>query len=459
MCRLAFIEPIITRSETKVNLLFFSHMLGKSIQDRHGEKIASLKDLIVRINPQMGKSEDKYPPVAGLLARTAEREFWIPVAQVETFERTGIRLNSALVSLDRFERRDGEVLLYKDVLDRQLVDVEGRRVVRVNDLALGAAHTAQTMRVVAVDVSFQAVLRRLFTFRGTASPRQINRKEDLLDWADVEYFASNAPTVRLNVSHERLAKLHPVDIARLLDDLSYVQGAEIVNSLDDETAADTLEEMDPEDAADLLEGLSEDRAADILEEMQPDDAADVIAEVDEEKAQDLLDLMETEESQELRELLAYDEDTAGGIMTNDFLMLPANLGASEALQQIRALEAQPEFVDYIYVVEPTTEHLIGVAALRDVVFCQPRLTPLSDLMIQDFVGVHTNTSAEDAAALLSDYGFRAIPVLNEHGDIQGIITFDDALDLILPEDLRRRVPKIFRFHRGMATAQTHKIGA
>ena len=304
-----------------MNLLFFSHMLGKSIQDRHGEKIAALKDLIVRINPNVGKSEAKYPPVAGLLARTAQREFWIPVAQVEIFERTGIRLNSALVSLDRFERRDGEVLLYKDVMDRQLVDVEGRRVIRVNDLALGAAPLDNSMRLVAVDVSFQAVVRRLFTFGRTAQPRQINRTEDLLDWADVEYFASNAPTVRLNVSHERLAKLHPVDIARLLDDLSYVQGAEIVNALDDETAADTLEEMDPEDAADLLEGLSDDRAADILEEMQPDDAADVIAEVDEGKAQDFLDLMEADESEELRELLAYDEDTAGGLMTNDFLML------------------------------------------------------------------------------------------------------------------------------------------
>ncbi len=443
-----------------MNLLFFSQLLGKSIQDRHGEKIAEVKDLIVRINPSMGKSEDRYPPVAGLLGRTGKREFWIPLSQVQSIQQGGIRLHSAQVSLERFERRDGEVLLYKDVMDRQLVDVEGRRVIRVNDIALGAAPSETTVRVLAVDISFQAIMRRLFIFGPVPNTRQINRKENLLDWADVEYFASNAPTVRLNVSHERLAKLHPVDIARLIDELSYVQGAEIVNSLDDETAADTLEEMEPEDAADLLEGLSEDRAADILEEMQPDDAADVIAEVDEDKAEDLLALMEREESQEVRELLAYDEDTAGGIMTNDFLMLPGNLGASEALQHIRDIEYQPEFVDYIYVVEPDTERLIGVAALRDVVFCQPRYTRLAELVVKDFVSVHTDTRAEDAAALLADYGFRAMPVLNDTGDIQGIITFDDALDLILPADLRRRVPKIFRFHRGLATASAQtRLGA
>lgn len=439
-----------------MNLLFFSQLLGKAIQDHHGEKVATLKDLIVRINPLVGKSEEKYPPVAGLLGQAAGREFWIPVSQVQSFKSGGIQLHSAQLSLERFERRDGEILLYRNLLDKQLVDVEGRRVIRVNDLALGTALTEQTPRLLAVDISFQAVLRRLFSFQLGPQLQQVSRKENLLDWADVEYFTSNAPTVRLNVSHQRLAKLHPADIARLLDELSYTQSAEIVNSLDTETAADLMEELEPEDAADLLENINEDRAADILEEMQPDDAADVLGDLDEEKAQTLLGLMETEESQDVRELLAYDEDTAGGLMTNDFLMLPANLGVAEALQHIRMLEVQPEFVDYIYVVEPESERLVGVAALRDVVFCQSRLLPLDQLVYKNFVSVQTDASAEDASALLAEYGFRAMPVLNASGEIQGIITFDDALDLILPEDLRRRVPKIFRYHRGIASAPTHQ---
>ena len=429
-------------------LLYYSTLASKPVLDRNGEKVAVLKDLIVRINPEAGKSEEKYPPLAGLLAQTNHRNFWIPASQVESFDEKGIKLHSALLSLERFERRNGEILLGKDVLDKQLVDVEGRRVIRVNDLALAVRQLAhdQVLLLVGVDISFQAILRRVLPGAKNAPARVISRSQDLLDWADVQYFASSAPAVQLSVSHERLAKLHPADIARLLDELSYVQGAEIVNSLDDEIAADTLEEMDPDDAADILEGLNEERAADILEEMQPDDAADIIADLDEDKAQALLELMEEEESEEVRELLAYQEDSAGGMMTNDFLMLPLNLGAAESLQRIRALEEQPEFADYIYVVEPGTETLRGVATLRDVVFCQPRSTPLSDLMIRDFVSVQTDSPAEEAAALLAEYGFRALPVLNNRGEIQGIITFDDALDLILPEDLRRRIPKIFRYH-------------
>ncbi|MDB5079236.1 MAG: MgtE intracellular region [Chloroflexi bacterium] len=429
-------------------LLYYSTLASKPVLDRNGEKVAILKDLIVRINPVAGKSEEKYPPLAGLLAQTNHRNFWIPASQVESFDEKGIKLFSALLSLERFERRNGEILLGKDVLDKQLVDVEGRRVIRVNDLALAVRHLPheQILLLVGVDISFQAIIRRVLPGPKAPRARAIARSSDLLDWADVQYFASSAPAVQLSVSHERLAKLHPADIARLLDELSYVQSAEIVNSLDDETAADTLEEMDPDDAADILEGLNEERAADILEEMQPDDAADVIADLDEAKAQTLLELMEDEESEEIRELLAYEEDSAGGLMTNDFLMLPHNLGAAEALQRIRSLEEQPEFVDYIYLVEPGTETLRGVAALRDVVFCQPRSTQLSELMIRDFVSVQTDSPAEEAAAVLADYGFRAVPVLNNRGEIQGIITFDDALDLILPEDLRRRVPKIFRYH-------------
>ncbi len=435
-----------------MTLVFFSQLVGKPVLDKNNEKVAILKDLIVRINTQVGKSEEKYPPVAGLLAQASGRTFWIPVSQVKSFSEKALTLYSAQLSLERFERRDGEILLGKDVLDKQLVDVEGRRVIRVNDMALGLVPQGEGPRLVAVDISFQAILRRLLPGGGTNATRQISRGEELLDWADVQYFASSAPAVRLNVSHERLAKLHPVDIARLLDELTYVQRSEIVNALDDEVAADTLEEMESDDAADILEGLNEDRAADILEEMQPDDAADLLGDLDEAKANTLLSLMESEESSEIRELMAYDEDTAGGIMTNDFLILPLNLTAAQALQAIRALEEQPEFVDYIYVVEPGTEKLVGVAALRDVVFCRLRNTPLSDLIVRNFVGVEAQTPAKQAAAILANYGYRALPVLQGEREVQGIITFDDAMDILLPEDLRKRVPLIFKYHRGLVSS-------
>ena len=428
-------------------LFIFSQLVGKPIKDPSGERVAILKDVIVHIDPQEGKSEEIYPPLAGLLVHTAGRDVWIPTAQVATFEERSIRLASAQMDLQRFVRRDGEILLGKDVLDKQLVDIEGRRVVRVNDLALGQVPGELGVRLLAVDISLRALSRRvLFSLTGE-HPRG---KEKLLDWADVQYFASNAPAVQLHVSLERLGKLHPTDLARILDDLSHQQRDEVVRTLDDETVADTLEELSSDEAADILEEIEEERASDILEEMNPDAAADIVADLDQEKADKLLSLMDYEESEDVRELLLYSRDSAGGMMTNEFVFLPASLEAAEALRQVRAMDDQPEFVDYLYVVEPGTERLIGVASLRDVVFCPDRTMPLDRLMEPDLVSVHPTMPAREAAALLTAYGLRAVPVLDEQGMMLGIITFDDALDVLLPDELRDRVGHIFVYHRGQA---------
>ncbi len=428
-------------------LFFFSQLIGKPILDSRQEKVAVLKDVIVRINPSQGKSEETYPPLAGLLAPIGGRVLWIPVEQVARFEERSMQLSSAQVSLERFVRRDGEILLGQDVLDKQLVDVEGRRVIRVNDLALGQVPGEQALRLLAVDISFQALSRRILPLGKRLSTPELQRHENLLDWADVQYFASSAPAVQLNISHDRLGKLHPADLARLLDELSYVQRAEVVGALPDQQAADALEAMTSDDAADILEGMQEGRAADLLEEMRPDVAADVVADLDQQKADRLLNLMDHTESQELQELLAYDEDTAGGIMTNEFLLLPDHLEVAEALRTIRSMPEQPEFVDYIYVAEPGTEHLLGVASLRDVVFCLDRTARLRDLMVHDVVAVHPETSAKEAAALLAEYDLRALAVVEEEDNIIGIITFDDALAVLLPPELRERIPLPHPFKR------------
>ncbi|MBA2676789.1 MAG: magnesium transporter [Ktedonobacteraceae bacterium] len=425
-------------------LFIFSQLVGQPIKDPRGEKVAVLKDVIVHIDPREGKSDEMYPALAGLLVHTAGRDVWIPAAQVATFEEKSIRLASAQMDLQRFIRRDGEILLGKDVLDKQLVDIEGRRVVRVNDLALGQVPGELELRLLAVDISLRALSRRVLFSLSGEHPRG---KEKLLDWADVQYFASNAPAVQLHVSHERLGKLHPADLARILDDLSHQQRDELMRTLDDETVADTLEEMDSDEAADILEEIEEERASDILEEMNPDAAADIVADLDQEKADKLLSLMDYEESEDVRELLFYSRDSAGGMMTNDFLFLPAHLEAAEALRQIRAMEEQPEFVDYLYVAEPGTERVIGVASLRDVVFCPDRTTPLDQIMEHDLVSVQPTTPSKEAATLLTAYGLRAIPVLDDEGIMLGIITFDDALDVLLPDDLRERVGHIFIYHR------------
>jgi magnesium transporter len=434
------------RKAFDMSLLIFSQLIGRPIVDAHQEKVALLKDIMVRINPARGTSEEQYPPLAGLLAHTAGRDVWIPASQVATITEQQIQLASSTISLERFVRRDGEILLGQDVLDKQLVDVEGRRVVRVNDLALSPVSGEQEVRLVAVDISLRALSRRvLFSFRHR---KHLYRGERLLDWSQVQYFGSLAPAVQLSVSHDRLGTFHPADLARVLDGLSHQQRDEVVRSLSDDTVADTLEELSPNEAADILEEIEDERAAGILEAMRPDAAADVVAELEEAQAETLFTLMKTAASEDVRELLAYPKDSAGGLMTNDFLLLSASLEAAEALRSIRALEEQPEFVDYLYVADPVTERLIGVASLRDVVFCSDRTVPLDRLMEQDLVSVHPTTPAREAAALLTAYGLRAIPVVDEDGGMLGIITFDDALEVLLPDALRERVGHIFSYRRG-----------
>src|ERR671921_2040306 len=214
-------------------MLYLSQLLGRPIREVEGERVATLKDVIVRLGSD-------HPPVTGLVARYRRRDFFVPRAHVRSIDVSGVRLNSDLLDLRRFARREDEVLLARDVLDKQLIDVDGKRVVRVNDVQLIEA--AGELRVTGADVSLAGLWRRLtpHNFIGT------NRPVVVIDWADVGYLATDAATVQLKSSRDKLARLHPVEIARLAETLSYQEGAQVLASLDDETAAETLEEMPDE---------------------------------------------------------------------------------------------------------------------------------------------------------------------------------------------------------------------
>jgi len=421
-------------------MLYLSQLINAPIRDRDGERIATVRDLIARIS-------ERYPPVTGLVARQGRREFFIPIGAVASIDNKGVTLSSAKLNIARFERRDGEILLSRDVLDRQIIDVNGKRVVRVNDLQI--APIEGSYRLIGADVGARALLARL----GFGKKRDRAPLGDLVDWADIEYLAANAPTVRLKVSHDRLAKLHPAEIANIIEDLSYHEGSEIVSALDDETAADTLEELDDEWQADILEQMDSARAADILEEMAPDDAADVLADLPQEKQDELLALMEPEESEDVRELLEYNEDTAGGMMTTDYVSVPITMTAEEALAHLRAMDEQPDMVYYFYVVErgdvprvddpdgDLPEYLRGVVTLRQLVSAPPG-TSLAALMQRDVVTAKPTDRADEAARVLIEYGLYALPVVGEEGEILGIIMVDDAMERLLPDSWRQRL-KVF----------------
>lgn len=410
-------------------MLFLTSIVDLPVEGKSGDRLGRLYDLIVRLG------DEPYPTITGLVVRDRRRRFFVPAGILQSLNGTA-RLASSTVDLQPFSRRDGEVLLRQDVLDHQLIDITGRRIVRVNDVQL--TRVDGVYRVVGVDISPQALLRRLGprALAGRVVGRQI------VDWAEVQYLASTAP-VQLKVSYDRLADLHPVDLARIVDALSYRESAEIVAALDEETAAEALEEVSDARLADLLEGMDQERAADILEEMTPGAAADALEDLEEDVAEQIIARMEPEEAADVQALLSYDEDSAGRLMTTDYVRVRADATVGDALAAIRACEEVPDPLLAVYAMTPgDPERLQGIVRLRNLIVAVPS-TPLAEVMDDDVPTVHPEDPAEAAARLLAEYNLLAVPVLDAFGRLLGIVTVDDALAVLLPEIWHRRGPRAF----------------
>ncbi|MCC7104696.1 MAG: magnesium transporter [Chloroflexi bacterium] len=406
--------------------LYLSQVLGRPVLDAQGGRLATIRDVIIRFG------SEPHPPISGLVARQSRRDFYLDAGQIQDISVGGARLRTFTVNLQPFERREGEVLLRRDVLDKQLIDVDGHRVVRANDLELTLVDGRY--RLMAVDVSAQGLLRRL----GPAGLAARFEGRRLIDWEDVESFATDVPMVRLRSPHDRVARLHPVEIAHLVEGLSLRQGQEILASLDDETAADTVQELTAERAADHLSALDRERAADILEAMDPNDAADVLADLPPEDAEALLGLMEPDESEDVRELLTYDEDSAAGLMTTDFVTLSADLTAAEAIARLRSLEEPPDPLAHVSAVPSATSgQLVGSIDLRDLVLAAPE-TPLRQLCEPDRPVARADESAREVAYRMAEYDLSDVAVLDAAGQILGVVLIDDAIEVLCPDVERRR---------------------
>lgn len=415
-------------------MLYLSQVLGRPVRDREGERVARVRDVIVRLG-------EDHPPVTGLVARFSARDFFLPRTLLARFGHDGAQLTRDVIDLRPFARREGEVLLARDVLDKQLIDVDGKRVVRVNDVQLIEA--AGEWRVTGADVSFQGLWRRLAPAGFVAS-----RPVEVIDWADVGYLATGASSpggraVQLKSARDKLARLHPVEIARLAESLSIQQSAEVVESLDDETAAETLEEMDAQAQARIIGGMERERAADILEYMSPDEAADVLGDLPQKQAQELLSLMEGEEQSDVAELLPYEDDTAGGLMTTEFVTLPRALTVGEAIARLREMAETPNMIYYLYVTEEENSwRLAGVIALRSLILADPH-APLEAVMRTEFQTAKPDDAARDVAERIAEYNLLALPVVDDAGDILGIVTVDDAMEILIPRGWRGRLPRLF----------------
>ena len=432
-------------------LLSISRTIGVPVWGRADERIGRLQDAVARV---LEPGDERFPPLTGLVVRVGGwrgHRVFVPWEAVRVMGATGVSLSSSRLDLRPFARRDGEILVAGDVLDKQVVDVGGRRVVRVNDVQLAPDPLqAGGWRVAAADVSFGGFVARVLPKALAGSVLQ--RLATLaIPWDQVEFFASDVPGVKLRVEHTALARMHPVDIAALIEDLSYHQGEEVLSALDEPVAADVVEYLPHELQSAVLTTLPDEKAGDILDEMEPDEAADILAELPEEEAHDLLQAMEPDEAADVTRLLDYAPDSAGGLMTTDVVALPERLTVGEAVERLRRTDDLPDLVPYVYTTagDGTGEsagegaRLTGAVTLRDLLLARPEQR-LEELATRDVLTVPPDQPAHDAAETLAHYDLIALPVVDGEGRLLGVITVDDALDALLPEEWHPRLPRILR---------------
>ncbi len=416
-------------------MLYLSQAIGRPVLDANGEPLGKVDDLIVAVG-------DRYPPVTGLVVATDRRRIFLPWSQVARFDASGARLSTDKIDITKFQQRPNEIQLRADLLDKQIVDIDGRKVVRVNDLRLDDVDGR--LHLVAVDVGAAGLIRRLGmdgAYRILARNLRLPTPERYIDWEDVDPVESSIASIKLRVPHAGLTELHPADLATIIDQLAPRDRAGVLAALDDEAAADAIEEMEPDTQVEVLEDLGPERAADILEEMSPDDAADLVADLDQMTRDEILALMEQDEMEEVQELLGYPEESAGGIMTTEFIALDEHLTAAEAIDRLRELEPDAETIYYIYVTDDG-DRLTGVLSLRDLIVAQPD-TEIRSVMIREPVAVGVLADQDEVAEVVAHYNLLAVPVVDDEERLVGIVTVDDAIDTVIPTAWKKRLPRVF----------------
>ncbi len=387
----------------------------------------------------VANAEEVYPAVVGFMVRAGRSPaFYLPWSQIASVEPGEILARGTPEVPGATTPPEGSLYARRHVLDRQIIDTSGARVVRVNDLHL--LRMEDGLRLIHVDVGASGLFRRLGWLPAvnalTRGLFDYELRDHLIAWKFVQpvgHFgrAGQRQVLRLSASHQPLAQLHPAELAEVLEDLDMHKRQALFGSLTPEVAADALEQMDTETQVDLIEGMGEEHATRVVEEMATDDAADLLSELEDEKAENILDGMESERSEEVRELLTHEEDTAGGIMTTDFIALKTGYTVDQTIAVLRQEAREAENIYYLYVLDDF-EHLVGVVTLRSLIVASPERR-LADLMSTRVISVTTGEDKSAAAELFAKYRFRALPVVDDHGVMKGLITIDDVLEDVAPE--------------------------
>jgi magnesium transporter len=399
---------------------FFSQIQGIPIFDHLGQQVGHLRDLAIAW-------EHERPRVTGI-KYIKKLQKHIPVSQLADISRKRVELTGPLVESELLPLQPDEIYMGKWLMDKQIIDLKGSKVVRVNDIRLSwlQRNGHKYLVPVAVDIGLRGLARRLgleFLLGRMAN--------QLVRWQSIQHLEEKTAALKLLSEKQQLDQLHPADLADLIEDLDYRSRNDLVEDLDAETAAEAFAEMELETQIEIIENLDSQQARDILQEMPVDEAADLLGEMSEEKSDELLNLMEPEDAQEVRELMAYEEDTAGALMTTEYIALPPDITAAEAIVRLRQLAAEAETIYYLYI-ESKNEKLRGVISLRELLIADPEAS-LEEIMQDRLIFVHPEDDHEKIADLLNKYGLLAIPVLAKNNKMLGIITVDDVLEILVPD--------------------------
>jgi CBS domain-containing protein/sporulation protein YlmC with PRC-barrel domain len=418
-------------------MAFLSEILGRTITDLDGNFVGKLDDLIAR-----ERLEFTHPVVEALVVDRRGEKQVVPYSTVMSLFALAIPLKCHIEDIPSYGLNDDDIYLSRDVLDKQIIDTDGARVVRVNDLEL--VRVNGTLYVSNVDVGVMGILRRVGLEHAThaiASGLHLHLPDNFISWDNVELLHHDQ-FMRLRVPAESLADLHPADLAEILSDLNKLESGQFLESMNVEQVADALEQVETEFQASLLGDMDDERAADVLEEMEPDEAADLLAELPVERSRRLVSMMDKEEADDVRHLLTFPEDSAGGIMTTDYAVVPPDVTAEQAIKLLRETASDIDTVIYVYVTD-VENHLIGVFSLTDLIFAEPNAL-VSEFMDDRVKTVLTLDDQDEVAQIITKYDLLAVPVVDQQNIIHGIVTADDALDKIIPTAWKKRLPRFYR---------------
>jgi CBS domain-containing protein/sporulation protein YlmC with PRC-barrel domain len=404
-----------------------SRILGAPVYDASGHVAGHVRE--VALSPQ-----DDPNRVSEFIVKTRDGDRLLSSKHVYAVLGATVRASTPAEEWPPLVSSEGMLLLERDLLDQQIIDVSGRKVVRVNDVDLQPepVNGSVKLRIGRVDIGLRGAVRRLL--KGLAPSSAIEAlagriPEKVIPWSAVDLIETDpARRVRLKLEYERLSKLHPADIADILEELAPAEREAVFGSLDEEVAAGALEEIDPRLQVELMRSIESEKAADIVEEMDPDAAADLLGDLPEETSEGILEEMEPEEREEVSELLEYHENTAAGRMTTEFLALPREATVGDAIEKLRQFEGEAESISTIYLVDQD-EKLVGAVPLVSLVLA-PAGTRLSTLTPEHVVSCAAGCNEKEVAELFDKYNLLTLPVVDEEQHLTGIITADDVISLL-----------------------------